>query len=181
MALNRQQKEDGVAVLTQKMRGAQSVMFAHYIGLSVADVSALRQKLREADAEMKVSKKTLMKIAAKDAGLPDLDDKLLEGAVSLIFSNSDPLSGAQVAFKFGKDHKEVRLIGGIFDGKLLSRAQAMAFAEMPNRTQLLGIFMMMIRSPLVTFAGMCQSPLSGFARATSELAKQKEAQSTPAS
>jgi large subunit ribosomal protein L10 len=149
-------------------------MFAHYIGMSVAEVSELRSKLKEEEAEMKVAKKTLLKLAAKDTKIPELDDSLLDGPVSLIFSYSDPLSGAQVAFKFGKDHSQVELLGGIFDGKVLTKEEAVELAKMPGREQLLATFASMIRSPLTTFAGMCGSPLGGFARALSELAKQKE-------
>jgi len=171
MAITRKQKEAQVKALTQKMSGAKSLIFAHYIGLTVGEVSELREKLRVANAEMKVAKKTLIKLAAKAAGLPDLSDDLLNGPVSVIMTQEDPLSGAQVAFAFSKGHDKVKLIGGVFDGKILNAAQALEFAKMPGRQQLLGIFAMMIRSPLTSFAGAISAPLTGFVRATSELAK----------
>lgn len=170
MALTKDQKAAQVKDLTKKMSEAQSVMFAHYIGLSVAEVSELRSKLREADAEMKVAKKTLIKLAAKEAGLPDIADGDMEGPVSLLLSFADPLSGAQIAFKFAKTHKQVALVGGVFDGKILSEAEAKELAKMPSREVLLATFVGMIQSPMRTFAGMCSSPLTGFARAMSELA-----------
>ncbi|HVW66340.1 MAG TPA: 50S ribosomal protein L10 [Candidatus Peribacteraceae bacterium] len=171
MALTKAQKAEQLSELKDKMQKSSSVMFAHYIGLTVADVSDLRQKLKDSKAEMKVAKKTLMQLAAKDLGLPDLDEKTMDGAVACIFSFEDPMTGAQVAFKYGKDHPQVELIGGLFDGKLLSKAEAMAFAKMPNRQQLLGIFAGMLQSPLRSFASMINSPLRSFAVATSELAK----------
>ena len=170
MALTKDQKTAQVKDLTDKFKSAESVMFAHYIGMSVAEVSELRSKLKEEEAEMRVAKKTLLKIAAKDSDMPELDEKLLDGPVSMIFSFADPLSGAQVAFKFGKDHNQVELLGGIFDGKVLTKEEAIELAKMPSREQLLGIFATMIRSPLTTFAGMCGSPLGGFARALSGIA-----------
>ena len=170
MALSRNQKQAQVKDLTDKMGSASSIIFAHYIGLSVIEVSELRQKLKEVQAEMKVAKKTLIKIAAKDAGLPELTDDTLEGPVSLIISNDDPLSGAQIAFKFAKDHDQVALIGGVFEGKMLSKEEAIILAKMPNRETLLAMFANMIRSPLVNFAGICNSPLSGFACALQEMA-----------
>ena len=171
MALTKDQKQAQVKDLTEKMSSASSIMLAHYIGLSVGEVSELRSKLREGEAEMKVAKKTLMKIAAKEAGIPEFEENSMEGPVSLIFSFGDPLSGAQAAFKFGKDHEQVQLLGGLFDGKILSKEKTMELAQMPSRDALLAIFASMIRSPLVSFASICGSPLSGFTRAMQELAE----------
>lgn len=164
MALTKDQKTAQLNELKDKMQKSQSVMFAHYIGMNVADVSDFRAQLKKSDAEMKVAKKTLMQIAARDLKLPELEDKLLDGAVACIFSFSDPLTGAQVAFKFGKTHPQVELIGGIFEGKLMSKEEAIRLAKIPGKQQLLGMF-----------AAMLNSPLSSFARGLSELAKQKEA------
>ena len=121
---------------------------------------------------MKVTKKTLLQIAAREAKLPDLENANLEGPISIIFSYDDALSGAQIAFKFSKDHDQVSLVGGVYDGKILSKTEAMELAKMPNREQLLSIFVGMIQSPMNSFARMCNSPLTGFARAVSEVSKQ---------
>lgn len=171
MALTKAQKQVQLKELTEKMGSASSIIVTHYIGLTVSEVSELRKKLREKNAEMKVAKKTLMKIAAKDAGLPEFDESGMQGPVSLIMSFSDPLSGAQVAFAFGKSHDKVKILGGVYDGKVLTKQQAMELAKMPSREVLLAMFACMIRSPLVSFAGMCNSPLTGFARALKELAE----------
>jgi large subunit ribosomal protein L10 len=178
MALSRDAKTAQVADLTQKFQTASSVMFSHYLGLTVADVSSLRRKLKEKKAEMKVAKKTLINIAAKNAGKPEVADDVLNGAIACIFSYEDPTAGAQTAFAFAKDHPQVKLVGGMFEGSVLDAKQALAFAKMPGREQLLATFMSMLRSPLQSFASICSSPLRGFAVAVSEIAKQKE--SSPA-
>lgn len=171
MALTKDQKSAQLTALKEKLEKAQSVMFAHYIGLDVASVSDLREKLRESNAEMKVGKKTLLRIAMKELDLPEMPEDQLDGPVACIFSYDDPISGAQIAFKFGKDHEEVKLIGGVFEGKALSKEEASTFASLPSRDVLLATFAMMIRSPLVKFASMSVSPLSGFARGLSQLAE----------
>ncbi|MAE68416.1 MAG: 50S ribosomal protein L10 [Candidatus Peribacteraceae bacterium] len=170
MALTKDQKTAQVQALATKLKDAQSVMFSHYIGLSVGDVSDFRNQLRANGAEMKVAKKTLMKLAFKEAGYPDIEPKEMDGAVACIMSFEDPLSGAQTAFKFSKDHDKVTLVGGVFDGKLLTAEESMELAKMPGREQLLGMFASMLRSPLVSFAGICSSPLGGFARALDQMA-----------
>lgn len=171
MALTRDQKKVQLQELKDKMDQSQSVIFANYIGLTVAEVSDLRRKLRKAGAEMKVAKKTLMRIAAEEKGLPTLDESQMTGPVACIFSMQDPVAGAQAAFAYGKEHPQVKFLGGIFEGKILSKADAMTLATIPNRQTLLGTFAGMIQSPLRSFASICNSPLSGFARALSEMAK----------
>ncbi len=162
MAVTKAQKVEILAELKEKMQQSKSIIFAHYIGMPVADVSELRRDLKKTKSEMKVAKKNLMRIAAKDLNLPEPPDEMLDGAVACIFSFEDPLTGAQVAFKFGKKHKQVELIGGIYEGKLISKEEAVALAKIPGKEALLSMF-----------AAMCIGPLSSFARGLSELAKMK--------
>lgn len=164
MALTKQQKADQLDELKESMKKSQSVIFTHYSGLTVSDVSKLRANLRKENAEMKVAKKTLMQLAAKDLGWPEIPDTALDGPVACIFSFVDALSGAQVAFKFSKKSPQVELVGGIYEGKLISKQEAMTLAQIPSKLQLLGMF-----------AAMCNGPLTSFARGLSEIAKQKEA------
>ncbi len=177
MALTRKQKEAQVVALKDKMAKASSIVFPQYIGLTVADITKLRSQLRKEKAEMQVAKKSLIQIAAKLAKVPEIADSLLPGAVACIFSMEEPTSGAGVAFRFSKDHAQVKLVGGVFSGKLLSQAEAIALATIPSRNVLLATFLSMCQSPLISFASACSSPLTGFARALSEIAKKKEAAS----
>lgn len=162
MALSRSQKTAQLAELKDKMQKSQSIMFAQYSGLTVAAVSKLRGKLKESKAEMKVAKKNLIQIAAKELNLPEISDEVMDGAVAAIFSFDDALAGAQVAFGFSKENPQVKLIGGIYDGKLVSATEAVALAKIPSKIQLLGIF-----------AGMLNTPLRSFAIGLSEIAKKK--------
>ena len=171
MAVSRQQKSVQLTELKEKFQKASSVIFTNYIGLTVAEASALRKKLRESGAEMKVAKKTLMRLAAKENGLPEMEDKAMTGPVACIFSFTDPLVGAQVAFTYGKDHPQVSFLGGLFEGKTISRIEAMDLAKIPSRQVLLAVFAGMIQSPLRSFMSICNNPLTSFARATSEVAK----------
>jgi len=164
MALTKDQKTAQLNELKDKMKRSQSVIFAHYIGMNVADVSEFRAKLKVSDAEMKVAKKTLMQLAAKDLEMPEITDEVIDGPVACIFSYEDPLSGAQIAFQFSKAHPQVELVGGIFEGKIMTKEEAVRFSKIPGKLQLLGMF-----------AAMLNSPLTSFARGLSELAKQKEA------
>ncbi len=169
MALSRTQKSAQLTELKDKMKKSQSIMFAHYTGLNVAAVSKLRGKLKESKAEMKVAKKSLMQLAAKELSLPEISDETLNGPVAAIFSFDDALAGAQVAFAFGKENPQVKLIGGIYDGKIVSAEEAVALAKIPSKLQLLG-----------NFASMLNTPLRSFAIGLSEIAKKKAEPSAPA-
>lgn len=173
MALTRSQKEEQVAALTEKMKNASSVIFTQYIGLTVSNITKLRGDLRKEDAELQVAKKSLIQLAAKGANAPEVADEALPGPVACVFSYKEPTSGAGITFKFGKDHPQIKLVGGIFDGKVLSAAEAMAMATIPSKQVLLATFMSMVNSPLTSFASAVSSPLTGFARALAEISKKK--------
>ena len=176
MALTKQQKTEQLQDIKEKLSKASSVIFTHYIGMKVSDVSDLRKKLRAGGAEMKVAKKTLIRIAAQEQGLPEFEDAMMEGPVACIFSYTDPIAGAQIAYKLSKDHPQVSFLAALFDGKLLSQSDAKILAQIPGRQVLLAMFAGMLQSPLRSFAQICSSPLSGFARSLAELAKKKSAE-----
>ena len=98
---------------------------------------------------------------------------MMKDAVACIFSFEGPLAGVQIAFTFSKEFPQVAFLGGIFEGKLLSQTQAKELAKMPSRQVLLAIFAGMLQSPMRSFASICNSPLTGFARALSEVVKKK--------
>ncbi len=174
MALTKDQKKAQVIELAEKIGKSQSVVFTKYIGLNVGSITKLRKELRAVGAEMKVAKKSLMHLAAKEKGMPMAEEKDLTGPIACIFSYEDPVAGPRAALAFSKEHKQVAFVGGLFEGKLLSKLEAMSLATIPSRQALLGIFAGMIQSPLVSFASICSAPLTGFARGLSELAKKKE-------
>jgi len=171
MAISRSKKEDQVAELTSKLSDSASIVFTQYIGLSVGEAGDLRNKLKEAGSEMKVAKKTLIKIAAKNAGLPELTNDLLDGPIACVFNYTDPISGAQVLRGFGKDHEQVSIVGAVFDGTILGKDQAVELSKLPSREVLTATFMGMLQSPLRSFMSACNSPLSGIARGLSQLAE----------
>ncbi|MBI1934421.1 50S ribosomal protein L10 [Candidatus Peregrinibacteria bacterium] len=178
MALTRTKKAELTQDLTEKWQRASSILFTNYIGLSVTSISRLRRELRGVDAEMKVAKKTLLRRAAESLKNPFPEEQDLPGPVACIFNYTDPLSGARVAFAFGKEHPQVRLIGAIFEGKVLTGSAAVSLAQIPPRPTLLQIFASLCQTPLQQFAAVCGSPLQSFAIALQERIKQLSASLT---
>lgn len=171
MALTKDQKTAQVKDIRSDLKRAKSLVWMQYRGLSVADISDLRRRMMEKDASMRVAKKTLFHIASKEEGYPEVSEESMEGPIAFIFSFEDEVSGAKVAFEFGKDHKEVRLLGGVMEGRVLSASDAEELAKLLSREDMLGKVVGMMQSPLSGFAIMCGSPLRSFVIAVGELAK----------
>ncbi|MBT4385176.1 50S ribosomal protein L10 [Candidatus Peregrinibacteria bacterium] len=175
MAITKQKKEEILKELIEKFKDAQSVAFGQYSGMTVTELSDMRNKMREAGVEFKVAKKTLFKLAAKEHGL-ELPDEILEGTVGAAFSYDDLVSGPRLLKSTSKEVEVVKLLGGVMDGKVLSITQMGELADLPSKETLLTKFALMMRAPLQSFYGAIQAPTSGLARAFSEYAKMQPAE-----
>ncbi len=163
MALTRDQKVVQLQGLKDALKKAKSVVFMQYAGTSVEAISQLRTKLYEKKAEMRVGKKTLFRIAAKESGLPDVTDEHAPGPIAFVFSFEDEMSGAKVALEFAKVSDKVKLVGGVLNGRILSKAEAVELGKMLSHQELLAKFVGLLRAPLSNFAFIISSPLRSFA------------------
>ncbi len=179
MAITRKKKEEILAELVKKFQEAKSVSFGQYAGMSVEEVSAMRNEMRESGVEFKVAKKTLLRLAAKEVGV-ELPDEVVEGTVGAAFSFEDAVSGPRLLKKTSKKIEVVKLLGGIMEGKVLSIQETAELADLPSREELLAKFASMMRAPLQSFYGAISAPTSSLARALSEYAKQMPAEATAA-
>jgi len=166
MPVTKQKKEEVLKDLVDKFGRSKSVVFADYRGLDVASISDLRSKLREEDAEMKVAKKTLIKLAAKD-DVGKLDEAGMEGPVVATFSYEDPLSGVRILYKFSKGNENLKLLGGIVDGKVVGPDVIQQYAKLPSREELLAKLIGSMNAPLSGFVGIGNSLVAGIVRALS--------------
>ena len=139
----RETKESAVAEIAQKFNDAEGALLTEYRGLRVAEIAELRTALRAADAEYKVLKNTLARIAAKEAGLEGIDE-MLAGPTAIAFANSDPAAVAKALDEAAKKFPVLVIKGGILAGRIISAEQAQALAKLePRETQLAKIAMMM--------------------------------------
>jgi len=166
MAITRQKKEDILKELIDKFGKSKSIVFADYRGLDVAGISDLRRRLNENDAEMKVAKKTLISLAAKESKI-EIDPSSMEGPVAATFSYKDPLSGIQALFKFSKENDKLKLLGGVIDGVPVGPEVIEKYAKLPSHEELFAKFIGSIQSPVSGFVGILGNVLGGFVRAIS--------------
>lgn len=145
-------KEEQVAQLQGWIAESAAVVLADYRGLTVAEDTELRNKLRKSEVGYKVAKNTLIKRAANNLEITDLD-QYLEGPTVMAYAN-DPIAVCKILAEFAEEHTALELKAGLVDGKAVTLEEIQALAKMPSREVLLGRFL-----------GSLQSGLYGLARA----------------
>lgn len=176
MALTRQQKTEILDELIQKFKDAKSVIFTEYRGLDVKSISDLRNQMRSSGIEYKIAKKTLIKLAAKEIGVEELPDDVMEGPVAVAFSYQDQVIVASLLAKFAKDHEQIRLIGGILDGKVIDAKVVKDLAAIPSKEELYAKLLGSMLSPISGFVGVSNGVVSAFVRVMNAVREKKEAE-----
>lgn len=143
-------KENEVQMLADNFANSEAVIIADYRGLTVSEVTALRNELRKAGVTYKVAKNTLIKRAANDNSITCLDS-FLEGPTAIAFS-ADPVTLAKTMYDFSKAHSNLELKAGVVEGDLMEVADLEKLAKIPSREVLLAKFIGSLRSPLYGFA-----------------------------
>jgi len=164
MPVSRQQKEEILQKLVDQFSKSQSVVFADYRGLGVTQMSELRGKLREGNAGMTVAKKTLIGLAADQSGLGAIDPSYMEGPVAVTFSYEDPLSGIKILFNFAKENENLKLLGGVMDGKVVGPDKINQLAKLPGRDELLAKLVGTMNAPISGFVGISNNLIAGLVR-----------------
>ena len=131
-----QDKKDIVEGLKTTLSEAEAAFVIDYKGLSVSQISDLRNRLRESDAVCKISKNTLMKRAIEGEEQWQELESLLTGTAAVLLTKEDIGSAVKAYKKFQKDTKKTELIGGVLEGKLLGQKDAEALADLPTKDEL---------------------------------------------
>ncbi len=140
-------KEAEVAEIQEKLQKSQSVMFLDYRGLTVSEVTELRNKMRAAGVEYKVIKNTMIRRAAQEAGVEGLDE-ILEGPTAVAFGYEDPVAPAKILVDFIENAKKTQLKGGVLAGRAMSQAEIKDLASLPSKEQLLAKLMGSLNAPV---------------------------------
>lgn len=134
--MNRSKKEQVVAELQERLKDVKLAILADYSGLNVAKITELRNELRKSDAELRVIKNTLFKIAAQDTGFSVLDDHLA-GPLAVVMNFGDVVAPTKALVDFAKKNAQLEIKVGVMDGKALTIDQIKALSELPSREVLL--------------------------------------------
>ena len=160
--MDRSQKADSVAQLNAVFNEAGVVVVTRNLGLSVAQSTDLRSKMREAGASYKVAKNRLAKLALKDTPYSGLEE-LLSGPTALGYSE-DPVAAAKAAVDFAKSNDKLEIVGGSMGGQMLDEAGIKALASMPSLDELRGKIVGLVNAPATKVAQLVNAPASKLAR-----------------
>lgn len=131
------EKKQLVAELAEKLKGAAAGVLVDYKGITVEQDTAMRKEFREAGVEYAVVKNTMLKLAAKDAGISGIDG-YLEGTTALAFSNVDAVIPAKIAVKYAEKVKTFEIKAGFMDGIVLDADKTTQVGKLPSKEQLIG-------------------------------------------
>ena len=159
----RPDKAAAVAELVEDFKSADATVVTEYRGLTVTSIKALRRSLGT-DTKYKVAKNTLVKIAAKEAGVT-VDDALLTGPTAVAFIKGDSVVAAKSLKNFQKENPLLVIKGGILEGKKVTTAEIMKLADLESREVL-----------LAKLAGAMKASMAKAARAFDALRIKREAE-----
>jgi len=161
MAKNRVQKQEIVADLVDKFRRMKAAAFASISGFTMKDADNLRAKSRQVGVEVVVSKKTLLKIAAKEAGQESVDPSAFEGSILSAFAFNDEVSAAKVLADLSKAKDTIKILGGVLEGKLVGVSEVKMLAALPSKTELLSKLVGSLNAPISGFVNVLAGNLRG--------------------
>jgi len=160
--MDRAQKAESIETLKGVFEGAGAVVVTHYMGLTVAEMTDLRGRLRKEGATLQVVKNTLAQ-KALDGSVGEAGDALFTGPVAIAFA-PDAVSAAKVATQYAKDNEKFTVVGGLMGQTVLDQTAIKALAALPSLDQLRGRIIGLLQAPATKVAGILQAPAGQIAR-----------------
>jgi len=175
MALTKTQKQRILTDLEGKIAKQKVVIFTDFTGLKVKDLSSLRRKLKLANSELKVAKKTLMGIAFRKAKIEfeelrsslasakasAMEIKKLPGEIALVFGYKDEISPAKIVYQFSQENPNLKILGGFFENKFREIEDIITLAQLPTREELLARLVGSIQAPVSNFIRTLEANIKG--------------------
>ena len=159
--MNKEQKKEYISEMTAKFENTESVLVAHYQGLTVKQLDELRKQMRKHGIQFKITKNRITKLALQNSKCKDLES-LFSGPTAVAFSK-DAISSAKILTKFSKENQNLKILGGIMGKDILDVAGVANVATLPTldeaRAKIVGI----LRSPAQKIVSILLAPASKIA------------------
>lgn len=172
MGMSRAQKEAEIKELNRRFSDDELVVVTHYSGMSVSELSELRNQLRTEGASFKVTKNALAKLAIKGTKFEKLND-MFTGPTG-VATSQDPVAAAKVAHKYAKGNNKLIILGGALGEQVLDANGIEALAKMPSLDELRATIAAMIMAPARNIAGAIKAPGGKIAGAVKAIADKAE-------
>ncbi len=174
MPITREKKEQIVKELTEKFKTSVISVITDYRGLNVGEISDLRKKAREKEAEYKIAKNTLFIKALKSAGI-GVNESIFSQPIAIAFGYSDEVDPPKLLNEFSKEHENLEILGGIIEGKFVSREDILNLANLPGREELYARVVGSLAAPLRNLANVLQGNLRGLVSVLNQYKDSKQA------
>jgi large subunit ribosomal protein L10 len=165
----KQFKVDLVNTIKEELTAADAVWVVDYRGLTVKQAEALRGKIREQGATLKIYKNSFTARALADLELPDLGP-VLEGPSAFVFVTGDPVASAKAIKAFAKENPLLEIKGGLFNKEIVTADQIKAIADLPSREELIAKLLGTMQNPLTGIVRVLNGPAEKLARTISAIA-----------
>lgn len=162
LIMDRQGKETVVSDLNAQLQNAGTVVLGHYRGLTVGEMGALRNDMRNAGGQVQVVKNRLLKIACKGTPFEHIAD-MMTGPTAIAFAE-DVVAPAKVVQNFADKNKAFEIVGGAMGEKRLESADVKALSSMPSLDELRSKLIGLVQAPATKVATLAQAPASKTAR-----------------
>lgn len=173
MAVIRLEKVAKVAELKELLTSSKCAILVDFCGLTVAQDTVLRRKMREAGVNYSVVKNTLLRIAAEEAGIEGLEP-VLEHNTAIAVAPEDPVAVAKIICEFAKENKALKVKIGVLDGKVISADEIKALAALPPKEVLIAKMLGSMNAPISGFVNVLQGTIRNVVYALEAVRKQKE-------
>ena len=160
--MDRAQKRELVTTLNEEWKGAGVIVVAHYKGMTVAQMTEFRKRMKEAGGAVKVAKNKLAALALKDTEVETIAD-LLKGQTCVAYSE-DPISAARVSVKYAKENDKLVILGGAMGKTRLDSSGVKALADLPSLDELRGKLIGLLQAPAAKIARILNEPGGMLAR-----------------
>ncbi|CAA0090464.1 50S ribosomal protein L10 [Starkeya nomas] len=171
--MDRAQKEELVTSLSEVFKSTSVVVVAHYSGLTVAQMQALRRQMKASGATVKVAKNRLAKIALEGSDVAHVAS-LLKGPTIIAYS-SDPVAAPKVAVDFAKANDKFVILGGAMGTTALNVDGVKALATLPSLDELRAKLVGLIQAPATKIAQLSTAPAAKLARVFGAYSRENEA------
>ena len=171
--MDRAQKEKTVAGLREVFESANLVVVTQFSGLTVAEATDLRSKMREAGANFQVTKNRLALRALEGTTFKDISG-LFTGATAIAYSK-DAVAAARITVEYAKKNNKLVVVGGALEGDILDVDRVKALAALPSLDELRGQLVGLIQTPATRIASVVQAPAGQLARVFNAYAEKSEA------
>ncbi|MCX8033786.1 MAG: 50S ribosomal protein L10 [Thermodesulfovibrio sp.] len=148
MSTTKEAKKKKVEEIAERLSRAKSFILTDFQGLTVAEISELRQNMKESGSEYKVCKNTLFEIALGDVPFKEQLKDALKGCTGVVFGYDDPVMVVKKTIEYAEKSEKFKLKRGVVEGKIYSPAELKEISKLPSKNVLLGMLLGGMSSPL---------------------------------